>query len=170
MSIRIGLDAKLYYNAGTAEAPDFTEIGNARDVTFNLELNETDVTVRANNGWEAVAATLKKASIEWEQQWRRNDPVKAFLIGALLAKTVVDLLVLDGAIDDPESEGLRAPCQLFTATRNEPLTESLTLSITAKPTLGAVGDSTPLYGVTGDGTGSGVDGGDLGDLGGPFAE
>jgi hypothetical protein len=161
-SIVLGLDCKLYYNAATEEAPNFVEIANAKDVMFNLELTETDVTVRANNGWEAVAAVLKKAAIEWEQQWRRGDAVKTFLLQALLAKTVVDLLVLDGAVDDEESEGLRAPVQLFTANRGEPLTESVTLSITAKPTLGGVTDSTPRYGVTGDGTGSGEGGGDLG--------
>jgi len=66
MSVRLGLDAKLYRNTGTYDTPTWVEMTNVKDLTLNLESGEADVTTRANNGWRATVATLKDGSIEFE--------------------------------------------------------------------------------------------------------
>ncbi len=73
MSLKLGIDAKLYYNTGTYETPTWVELTNVRDVTLSLERSEADVTTRANAGWRATAPTLKEATIEFEMQWDTED-------------------------------------------------------------------------------------------------
>jgi len=71
--IKLGLDGKLYRNNGTYDVPDWVELTNVKDVTLNLEKGEADVTVRANQGWRATAATLKEGSVEFEMAWDTDD-------------------------------------------------------------------------------------------------
>ena len=73
MSIKLGMNGKLYRNTGTYEAPAWEEIANAKDVTLSLETGEADVTTRANNGWKASKATLKDGSVEFEMVWDTED-------------------------------------------------------------------------------------------------
>ena len=65
MSTRLGMDAKLYRNAGSFGSPIWTEVTNVKDLTLNLEKGEADVTTRANGGWRATVGTLKDASIDF---------------------------------------------------------------------------------------------------------
>lgn len=74
MSVKLGLDAKLYYCvAGIGGTPTWVELTNVKNVTLNLQKGEADVTTRANNGWKATAATLKEGSIEFEMVWDPSD-------------------------------------------------------------------------------------------------
>ena len=74
MSVKLGLDAKLYYCvAGIGGTPTWTELSNVKNVTLNLQKGEADVTTRANNGWKATAGTLKEGSIEFEMVWDTSD-------------------------------------------------------------------------------------------------
>lgn len=134
MSIRLGLDAKLYRNAGTYVAPDWIEMENVRDLTLNLEKGEADVTTRGNNGWRAMIGTLKDGSVEWESVWDTDDTDFVAIKDAWFDNTSIELAIMDGSIFDPESQGLRATFSVINLTRNEPLEEALTASITARPT------------------------------------
>ncbi len=67
MSIRLGMQAKLYHGAAGASAT--SELTNVKDVTLNLETGESDVTTRASNGWRATIATLKNGSVEFTMAW-----------------------------------------------------------------------------------------------------
>jgi hypothetical protein len=67
MSIRLGMQAKLYH--GTAGASATTELTNVKDVTLNLETGEADISVRASQGWRATVATLKNGSVEFSMLW-----------------------------------------------------------------------------------------------------
>ena len=73
MSVKLGLDAKLYRNTGTFASPAWNEVINVKDLTLNLEAGEADVTTRGNNGWRATVATLKDGSIEFEMVWDTAD-------------------------------------------------------------------------------------------------
>ena len=66
MAYKLGLDAKLFHGAAGSTAS--SEMKNCKDVTLNLETGEADITTRAAEGWRITAATLKEASLEFENQ------------------------------------------------------------------------------------------------------
>ena len=128
MAIKLGMEAKLYY--GTAGATATTELTNVKDVTLNLETGEADVTTRGNQGWRATVATLKNGSVEFEMIWDTGDAGFTAIQQAYFNNTAIALAILDGA----NGEGLDADFSITNFTRNEPLEEAMTVSVTAKPT------------------------------------
>lgn len=134
MSIRLGMDAKLYRNAGSGGSPNWIEVTNVKDLTLNLEKGEADVTTRANGGWRATVGTLKDASIEFQMVWDANDAGFAAIQQAFFSNTPIEFAVMDGDISDPSSEGLVATCDIFNFTRNETLEEAIMVDVTLKPT------------------------------------
>ena len=134
MSIKLGLNAKLYRNAGTYESPTWNEMTNVKDLTLNLESGEADVTTRGNNGWRATVATLKDGSIEFEMIWDTEDAAFTAIKSAWFAGTSIEFAVMDSGITVDGSQGLRASFSITKFSRNEPLEEAMTVSVTAKPT------------------------------------
>lgn len=141
MSSRLGMEAKLFRNTGTAESPTWTEIANVRDVTLNLEKGEADVTTRANGGWRATRGTLKDASIEFQMVWDPGDAGFAAIQAAFFSGDPIELAVMSGPMDDDDSEGLRAVCDVMTFSRNEALEEAILVDVTVKPTYSATAPS-----------------------------
>ena len=137
MSVKLGMEAKLYRNTGTYETPDWEEITNAKDVTLNLEKGEADVTTRANSGWRATVGTLKDGSVEFEMVWDTADEGFTAIQGAYFAGTAIEVAVMDGDIETAGSQGLRATMAVTNFSRNEPLEEAITVSVTLKPTYAA---------------------------------
>ena len=128
------MDAKLYRNTGTYASPTWEEIGNVKDVTLNLEKGEADVTTRANNGSRATVGTLKDASIEFQMVWDTLDSGFDAIRQAFFNNASIEFAVMDGAITDPDSEGLRATFYIFNFTRNEALEEAIMVDVSIKPT------------------------------------
>ena len=137
MAVKLGLDAKLFRNTGTYAAPIWNEIKNVKDVTLNLEAGEADVTTRGNNGWRATVATLKDGSIEFEMVWDSADDDFTAIRDAFLNKTPLEMAVMDGDVLTAGSQGLRASFMVTGFSRNEPLEEAISVSVTAKPTYSA---------------------------------
>lgn len=134
MSFTLGLEAKLYRNSGSFATPTWEEIEDAQDVSLNLEAGEAEAKRRGNNGWAETIATLKEASIEFGLLYRPSDDDFAEIRDAYLNRTPIELLVLDGDVETTGSQGLRAACHITNFSREEPLEETLTVSVTAKPT------------------------------------
>lgn len=134
MGKKLGSEAKLYRNAGTYESPDWQEIANCRDLTLNNEKGEADVTTRANNGWKATLSALKDGSVEFEMVWDTEDEDFTTIQEAYFDNSDIEFAIMDGDIDVAGAQGLRATMQIFNFTRNEPLEEAMTVSVTAKPT------------------------------------
>lgn len=138
MGVRLGLEAKLYRNAGTYETPDLEEVGNCKDLTLNLEKNSADITTRANNGWRAMIGVLKDATIEFQMVWNTDDAnfqaIKDAFLASALEDQSIEFFVLSTDVDNADSEGLRATCMVETFTRNEPLEEAQTVDVTLRPT------------------------------------
>ena len=128
MSIKLGMEAKLYYGASGATAS--TELTNVKDVTLNLESGEADVTTRANAGWRATIGTLKTGSVEFEMIWDSDDAGFTAIKDAYFNNTPIALAILDEA----GGEGLDADFSITNFSRNEALEEAITVSVTAKPT------------------------------------
>lgn len=133
MALVLGMNAKLYRNAGTYASPTWTLIGNVKNLTLNLESAEADVTTRSNAGWRATVPTLKDASIEFEMVWDTADTNFEAIKDAFLTNATVEMLVLDGLVATVGSQGLRATCNVVSFTRNEQLEEALMVNVTMKP-------------------------------------
>jgi TP901-1 family phage major tail protein len=128
MSIKLGMEAKLYYGAaGTTAASELT---NVKDVTLNLESGEADVTTRGNAGWRATVGTLKTGSVEFEMIWDSDDLGFTAIKDAYFNNEPIALAILDEA----GGEGLDADFSITSFSRKEALEEAITVSVTAKPT------------------------------------
>jgi len=134
MAHKLGLQAKLYFNNGTYESPDWQEISNAKDVTLSLESSEADVTTRANGGWRATVGALKDAAVEFQMVWDPADTAFTKIRDAWLNGAGLELLVLDGDKDTAGNQGLRATFAITRLNRNEPLEDAITVDVSAKPT------------------------------------
>lgn len=128
MSIKLGMECKLYFGAAGATAT--TELTNVKDVTLNLETGEADVTTRGNQGWRATVATLKSGSVEFEMVWDTGNAGFSALKDAYFGNTPIALAILDGE----NGEGLDADFSVTNFSRSEPLEEAVTVSVTVKPT------------------------------------
>jgi hypothetical protein len=137
MAIKLGMDAKLYRNTGSFASPTWNLIPNVKDLTLSLETGEADVTTRGNNGWRATVATLKDGSVEFEMIWDTEDEDFTAIRNAFLNNTALELAILDGLSNVAGSQGLRASFMITGFTRNEPLEEAITVSVSAKPTYSA---------------------------------
>jgi len=133
MAIKLGMEARLYRNTGTYAVPSWTEIEPVKDVTINLETGEADVTTRGNDGWRATQATLKDGSIEFEAIWDDDDAGFAALQTAYFANSTIEILALNDEVTESGATGLRATMSVTNFTRNEPLEEAITASVTLKP-------------------------------------
>ena len=134
MAIRLGMDAVLNFKVGgQGGVGAWVELTNAKDVTLSLEAGEADVTTRANAGWRAIVATLKEASVEWEMVWDTADAGFGAVKDAFLTNGVIGIQILDGS-GSGGGEGLQADFMITGFSRNEPLEEALTMSVTAKVT------------------------------------
>jgi len=133
MSIKLGLNAKLYRNTGDYATPVWAEMPNVKDLTLNLETGSADVTTRGNGGWRATLATLKEGTVEFESVWDADDEGFAALRQAYFSNGTVEVAVMDGDITVAGTEGLRAMMSVTNFSRNEPLEEAITASISLKP-------------------------------------
>jgi len=134
MSAKLGMEAKLYRNTGSYESPVWAEVENVKDLALNLEAGEADVTTRANDGWRATIATLKDASVEFGMVWDTEDADFSAIQDAYFDGTSIEFAVMDGDIETEGSEGLRATMAVTAFSRDEPLEEAITVTVTIKPT------------------------------------
>ncbi len=128
MAIKLGMNAKAYYGVAGSAATNL--INNIRDVTLNLETGEADVTTRGNAGWEAVVATLKKGSIEFEMVYDTEDAAFTAIQEAWFNATPLAFYFRDAE----GGTGLDADFTVTTFSKKEPLLEAQTVTVTIKPT------------------------------------
>jgi len=134
----LGMNAKVYQGAAGGALGDLTEMDNVKDVAVTLEAGEANVTTRANGGWQATAATLKTCSAEFEMLWKPADTGFEAIKTAFLGSSTLRLTLLTGAksADGIEpvsgSEGPQGDFSITNFSRNEPLEEGVTVSVTAK--------------------------------------
>ncbi|MBI9017372.1 MAG: hypothetical protein JEZ07_08950 [Phycisphaerae bacterium] len=132
---KLGMKAKMYYGAAGVETiATLTELSNVRDVTVNHETGEADITTRANNGFEATAATLKKCAIDFEMVYKPGgtdlglDAVR----DAWINNAPITLAALTDAHDAAGAEGPFGDFVITNFTRKESLAEAIIISVTAK--------------------------------------
>lgn len=132
MALVLGLNAKLYYKVGGVGAGgSWLELTNVKDVTLGLEKSEADVTTRASGGWRSQVGTLRDAPVSWSMLWDDGDTGFNVIKDTYLASPgVIGLRIYDKV----SGNGLEADFDIFGFTRNEQLTDALTVDVTAKIT------------------------------------
>lgn len=129
-------NAKLYRNSGTYATPTWDLISNVKDLTLNLEKDETDVTTRASGGFKEFVDGLIDANVEFSMLWDTADTDFTAIRTAFFAKTAIEFAVMDGLITGAGStgnQGLRATFMIKGFTRNENLGEALMVDVTMRP-------------------------------------
>lgn len=138
----IGLDCKLYYNAGTYGSPIWNEVTIARDVTLSRSKGEADVSNRGSI-FKKRKSTLIDAGITTEFVWDTENPQFQAFQSAFDNGTAIECLVLDGEFDVAGSQGLRAAMDVFKFDRTEPLEGAVMASVELKPTYSS--DAEPAW-------------------------
>ncbi len=130
---RIGLECKLYYNSGTYSVPVWNEVVNAKDVTVPLTKGEAE-TSRRGTTWKTRKGTLKDASIDFQLVQEDNDAAFTALLDSYINSTPIELLALNGPIDEVGSQGLRAVCEVFNFQDGQALESAVQYDVSCKPT------------------------------------
>lgn len=136
MAFKLGLNAKLYRDSGTA----WDEVTNVKDLTLTLEKGEADVSTRGNNGWKASIAALKDASVEFNMVYDLADTDMVAIRDSFLNNTAVRFCIMDGAIDAAAaaSQGLKATFMVNSFKIPQNLEEAIMVEVSMKPTYAAV--------------------------------
>ena len=129
----LGMNAGLYQGAAGSTSPStMSEVDNVRDVTLSMEAGEADITTRGNNGWRATAPTLRECTVEFQMVWKPGDTVFEAIKTAFLTAGTVALAVLDQKVGITGAQGPLGDFSITNFSRNEPLEEGVTVSVTAK--------------------------------------
>lgn len=140
---RLGIDAKIYYSttklssnsAAHIAGKTWVEITNVKDVTLNVEAASADATTRASaaQGFREKLAGLKDGSVDFEMNWKLGDAAFAAIKDAWLNKDTIAIAVMSGDIADSGEEGLVSNFTVSNFSRNEPLDDVMTVSVTIEP-------------------------------------
>ena len=148
---KLGYECQLYYDAtrlgavgglsSSESAVDgsWTELTLVKDLAVPLTKAEADVTTRKNAGWKATRGGLKDGGITFDLLWDPTDADEGAGAGvtavreAFINNTLIPLAVMDGDIASNDQEGFVANFEITGFERAEPLEESVTIAVTAKP-------------------------------------
>jgi hypothetical protein len=133
MGVGMGFEQKLYRNTGTYEAPTWVEMVNVKDLTAPMTAGESDVTTRAAAGFKQSEPGLIDLEISFGMVYDTEDADFTAVQAALLARSALDVQVLDGGILVAGSKGYRAQVKVFKCTDNQQLGEARAVEVTLKP-------------------------------------
>lgn len=132
MPAKSGREAKLYRNTGSFAVPVWDEIPNVRDLTLNLTAEEIDIGTRGTGAYMARIPGRKDGTADFEMVHDENDADMVALETSFHAnpQTSIEFAILSGAIATSGSRGLRATMAVMNFSRNEPIGDALTVSVT----------------------------------------
>ncbi len=130
-AVRLGKNAKLY--RGPAGSQASVEMTNVRDLTLNVEKDESDITVRGSGGWEEIAAGNKKGSIDFQMVDKKGDADLTAISTAFFSDTPLAFLILGAALSD-DGKGLDADFEILKFSRKEALKDPILYDVSIKPT------------------------------------
>lgn len=125
----VGIDCKLYVNTGTYASPTWVEVVDARDVTMNDTRAEGDSSVR---GYGMASVTPGQRTIQITFDMRHDNDGTAYeaIKTAYDARTVLGVLLTDGPRATVGTEGFRLDTYVTAMTKNEPMNDVKTVSVT----------------------------------------
>lgn len=133
--VRLGINCKLYYNAGSYATPTWTEIAPVKDLDVTLIMSETDNTTRAEGG--AIASEPTLLGMEVTGMIRHDDEDAGFLVmdNAFFQRTAKEYLVHNAANTSENSRGFRSYMKIFNWNQSQGNDAVLYQAFTLKPTI-----------------------------------
>lgn len=125
-------DAVDGIHIGAAPA-SLVEIENVKDVTINLEDDESDVTVRAGRGFKATLGGLRDASVDIPMVYDPADPDFLALRKAYATRTTIPLAFLDGDKGTDGVCGTWADFSVLKMVKGEELANAQMVTFSVKP-------------------------------------
>lgn len=132
MGVKRGLDLVLVRNTGTFVAPVWTVVGNVKDLALDRSMAEGDASSRQNDV-EMKEPCLEAASFQWAMVDESTDADLIAIETAYAAREKIEFAFIDGAPDDPATEGIRYECKIFNVSEPQPLNDVNVVNVTAKP-------------------------------------
>jgi hypothetical protein len=114
------------------------EVPNVRDLDFNFETGQADVTTRGNLGWKANAATLKDGSLEFEMVYDPTDADYQAFLGAWIKGTTIAVAALDGDKGTSGTIGVWFDAVVTNFSKEEHLEDAQKTKVTLKPAYSTV--------------------------------
>lgn len=137
MGVIRGIDCKIYVN--TSVDPDpyanpvWSEWQCVRDATLNLTFDEQDATCRGSGGYRLSSPTLTTLEVTGDAVKDKDDASFIAMEAAAINKSIVDILVLDGARASADTDGWRLDAQFSSFSENQPYEDIVTVDFTLKP-------------------------------------
>lgn len=133
MSQTVGIDAVVYRNTGTEEAPAWAAVAKVADCTLNAAWDKVDASSRQSKAKRYAKTQIDvSASIRIKTAW--SDPGYLALIGAATsAAGSLDLLILDGPLTTAGSRGFRGQWHIFSKNQDQSLGARLYDQLEAAP-------------------------------------
>lgn len=109
-AVKLGINAKLFYNAGNYGTPSWTEVTQIDDLTETIKATKAAANDRSSPINKSVITSV---DLSWNGKIK-NDESTAFnfLYEAILEKQTVDILVLNGGSTTNGVRGYRADTQV----------------------------------------------------------
>ena len=127
MSVRMSLEAQLFYGAAGATAT--TLATNVRDLNSPIDPTAADISMRGSR-IALSGAGMIEASLSWESNWSDSDAFVQAMYAAALAGTPVALRTKDYAA----GKGWDGDFIISKADKKEPLKDGQKIDFEAKPT------------------------------------
>jgi hypothetical protein len=127
MGVNYGIDAKLY--RGTAGSAAATLVNNVRDLNYDSEWTEEDISMRGSP-FDLSGATTHKIAINWEMIADDADPGLSAIRGAHESKTALAFKILDKA----GGKGIDGDFIVFKCARKQGLKGVILYDVSIKPT------------------------------------
>ena len=112
MAVKKGYTAKLYRNSATFGTPTWAECENVKDVAINIPFDKLEGTARGV-ALKQYEPGLGDLSITGKFRTNEDDTDFVAFETAHLAKSLIDLMVLDGGSTTTGSRGYRVECKIF---------------------------------------------------------
>lgn len=139
---QVGLDCILYLDASGVGGSSWAAITDAQDVTVGLQHGKATVANRASD-WLKTLLTHKELSIEFDLTFDPDDTEFQALRAAFTGKTDIGIAAYNEAIATVGAEGVQVDCKVVNFTRNEPVGDTVTVSVTLEPS--AESSTEPAY-------------------------
>ncbi len=133
----LGLSAKLYRNTGTYGTPTWTLVNNVTDLTGNDSMEEADASTRGDGGFAASEPTLRALELSFGMINKPADTDVAAFLAAYIARTSLDIAVMDGLMATVGSKGVRARYKIHQFPRAQELRGVQTFDVMLKPCVDA---------------------------------
>lgn len=131
-AVKLGLNAKLYYNSATYATPTWVEVTQVDDLTEDIKAQKAPANDRSSPVNKSVITSI---DLSWTGRLK-NDESTAFnfLYEAILERATVDVLVLNGSRTTNGVRGFRADVQVHDMSDSQGRNDSIYHSIMLEPT------------------------------------